>query len=223
MDMDNKQIILARYTTPQFRIDPVGSLAKLMDLQAVMPEIRENSSTVFPILCGIIVYRHLDRAAKQDVNRAILHGIPRSRLTTHLMGLVGELSRHHNLYAWSLTDDELRAYYESNKNMAEILSGIGVSAISTPSVAAVAAAIYEVAKNGVKAQARATVKTKTSTPRVAEVAKKMGVGPELARGLGMATLAALAAMTLLYTNASGNQKRAEKEQALRNLTRLEDW
>jgi hypothetical protein len=43
MDMENQQVILNRYTTPQFRIDPVGSLAKLMDLQPVMPEIRENS------------------------------------------------------------------------------------------------------------------------------------------------------------------------------------
>jgi bacterioferritin-associated ferredoxin len=138
------------------------------------------------------------------------------------MGLVGELSRHHNLYAWSLTDEELRAYYESNKNMAEIFSAIGVGALSTPSVAAVAAAIYDAAKNGVKGQVRASVKATTTTPRVAEVAKRMGVGPQLTRGLGVATLAALAAMALLNTNASGNQKRAEKEQALRNLTHLED-
>ncbi|MFE8071843.1 hypothetical protein QQM79_12365 [Marinobacteraceae bacterium S3BR75-40.1] len=223
MGTENTQRVLARYTTPQFRHDPLGSLIKLMGLQDVKDEIRANASTVFPILCGIMVYRHLDQKHRSEINRSIINDIPRSRLTTKLMGLVGELSRDYSIYAWSLTDKELRASLERNKGMAETLEAIGVSTISAPSVTSVAAVLYDTARTGAKAQAAATVREATSASRVVDLAERLGISSTTARGLGLLTVAALAALALMYANASANQERAKRELALRNLLRLEDW
>lgn len=49
--------VIARYATQQFRLYPVRSIAKLMGLDAYLPEIQKSKALVYPILCGIIMYR----------------------------------------------------------------------------------------------------------------------------------------------------------------------
>lgn len=213
---------LSRYTSPQFRHDPVGSMAKLMGLHGHLDTIRQHEEAVFPVLCGLIMYRHLDRPERMKVNRAIRDDIPRGPLTAALIGLIGEISSAPLHYQWSLSDAELREQLESSTATVEILDAIGVSTVSAPTAVGTAKAIYDVSVKGGRQYARDKASSTVRDNRAQGAARRLGLSPGVAKGLGLFSVTALAVLSFVRLNSAARQNDARRETALRNLIQLED-
>lgn len=69
-----------RYVTADFTSSPLLALADLMGLGQYKEQIGASPELYTPILNGIVVFRHLERADRADVNRLILENVPRGML-----------------------------------------------------------------------------------------------------------------------------------------------
>jgi len=70
--------------------------------------------------------RQLSRYKQSQLNAAIL-AIKSGPVKEHLYGLVAQLAFNPKWFSWSLSDKELRDFFENNKNLAKATAVLGVA------------------------------------------------------------------------------------------------
>lgn len=207
-----------RYVSADFKNTPLLALADLMGLRPFQSEISSAPEIYAPVLNGICVYRHLNSPDRQRVVAAIRYDIPRNHLTSRLMGLVTDLSVQHYWHLWSLSDDELREFFEFSQ--AKASSADQFNPLSVPdglTVASVAAAILATSRKGPRAAVSEKVLTLKDSNLVREIAKRLGFGNKAVTALGVLSIPSILVISGLNIMAKKESEAARRELAARGL------
>lgn len=209
--------VAGRYVTPDFKHAPLVALADLMGLKSYQSVIAESPELYSPILSGIAVYRHLPSNERQQVNDAIINGIPRSGLTSRLMELVANQSVQPYWYMWSLSDEELMEFFDFSTNTVEVTNQFNPLSPPNLTVTTVASGILIMSKGGGRALASEALAAIKKSELVTAVARRLGLGPTAVRTLGIAALPALIVISGLNIMAKKEAANAKRELAARGL------
>lgn len=226
--MNSYQSVLKRYTSNQFRNAPVASVAKLMGLDAYLPYIKKHKAMLFPILCGLIVYRQLDQVHRMDVMRRIVNiphqpGTQTAMLRSRLYGMAADIVANPSWFCWSLSDQELQEFFKQNKEMAEVLQDIGAPSLNQPLTAAtLAGVLYTVSRKGLFGWVKSGVSATISSPKVAEAATTSGASTVTASAISGFAAVGFIMLGVLLVNAQSGEQQAKKELILRGLIRIKD-
>lgn len=206
-----------RYVTADFTSSPLLALADLMGLGQYKEQIGASPELYTPILNGIVVFRHLERADRADVNRLILENVPRGMLFQKLRMLIGDLSVQHLWHMWSLSDDELLEFFNFSKKKLQVTDQFNPLSLPDFTVAGVAGAVYAYSRKGRRALVQETVDKLKDTELVQEVAERMGFAKKLAKGVGIASIPTFIVISGLNIMAKGEHEKARRELAARGL------
>ena len=209
--------VVARYVTADFKNTPLIALAGLMDLKNYIAEISKAPEVYSPIISGIAVYRHLPPAERKSINNAILNDIPRSNLTSRLMGLVSDQSVQPYWYMWSLSDEEVKDFFTYSSATAAITGQFNPLSAPEATVATLAGAVYAIAKGGPRAAVSQAAASLKRSELVMAVARRFGLGPGAVRALGIAAVPALIVISGLNIMAKKQSVQAKRELAARGL------
>jgi len=188
-----------------------------MGLENYIAEISKAPEVYSPILSGIAIYRHLSSIERQNINTAIVNDIPRSNLTSRLMGLVSDQSVQPYWYMWSLSDEEVQEFFTFSSSTTAITDQFNPLSSPKPTVATVAGAVYVIAKGGQRAVASKAASALKRSELVMAVARRFGMGPESVRALGIASIPALIVISGLNIMAKKEAAQAKRELAARGL------
>lgn len=214
--------VAERYVTPDFKQTPLMALADLMGLSNHRPTIAASPELYSPILSGIAVYRHLPSQERQQVNDAIINGIPRSSLTARLMELVADQSVQPYWYMWSLSDEELKAFFDFSATTAEVTEQFNPLSPPNLTVTTVASGVLIMSKGGGRALASDALNSIRKSNLVTAVGSRFGLSPTTVRSLGIAAVPALIVISGLNIMAKKQAGNARRELAARGLLVYED-
>lgn len=207
------------YVTEQYKSDPIGFLINILDAKKIEKEIR-NEDGILPILTGLVAYRQLSRYKQSQVNEAIL-AIKSGPVKAYLYGLVGQLAFNPKWFSWSLTDKELRSFFETNKTLANASKSLGIMVVGS-SATALIEGLLQIKEVGVKSAAK-DMAVKASKANIgASIAKKFTQNPRVLVGSSYATAYITVLSTFLYYCSSKNEAAAKNELILRGLIKLDD-
>ena len=214
--------VAERYVTPDFKKAPLLALADLMGLKNHQSVIAASPELYAPILSGISVYRHLPPHERQQVNNAIINGIPRSGLTARLMELVSDQSVQPYWYMWSLSDEELREFFEFSTTTLEVTDQFNPLSPPNLTVTTVASGILIMSQGGGRALASDAINAIRKSNLVTAVARRFGLNQSVARSLGIAAVPALIVISGLNIMAKKQAGDAKRELAARRLLVYQD-
>ncbi len=211
-----------RYVTSDFQATPVLSLADLMGFDAHhKKQMRSDLEFYGSLLCGVAMHRHLGDRDHVDVNRRINEQVPPSRLQSKLRELIVMQRVQPSWFMWSLSDEELREFFEFNSSVASVtghLLPLDPSTITGGlTVAGVASATYELATRGPRAVAVDRVRALASSGLVEAVAKRLGVGSGAITRAGFVAIPIAITVAGLNIMAKNSSAKARKELAARGL------
>ena len=127
------------YTHRTHTNEPLKFFISLMELKAYEKELAALPDAV-PLLSGIVLYRHLPTPEKTKITAKVL-ALSSDRLKAVLYGIIGQLVANKFWFCWSLSDKELKDYYQSNKRVSDVLSTLGFD-VPTISAASLALGAY---------------------------------------------------------------------------------
>ncbi|NWO08212.1 MAG: hypothetical protein HLX50_21635 [Alteromonadaceae bacterium] len=206
-----------RYVAADFNNAPLLALADLMGLGPYKEQIGASPEIYRPILNGIAVFRHLEPADRVAVNRLIVENVPRGILFQKLRMLISDLSVQHFWHLWSLSDEELLEFFHYSKGKLEFTEQFNPLSLPEFTVGSVAGAVYAYSRGRPRAMAQDTIDILKDTNLVQEVAKRMGFGKKLAKGLGIASIPTFIVISGLNIMAKGEHDKARRELAARGL------
>lgn len=135
------------YSLEEAKSDPVVYLAKLIGLESELPFIKINKDRVLPVLTGIVVYRQLNHIDKQKVLRSAQE-LGDRKLFGKVQGICSDVVTNAYWNPWSLSNTELRAYFNFNKSVSDFLGTWFVTVDGKLEVGFIAGAIYEISSSG---------------------------------------------------------------------------
>ncbi len=209
--------------------DAVDFLVKVMELQKFREPIKSHEDS-FSILAGIITFRHLDRSNQIRINREIvnlIHTPEYCKLGQKLRDIVTFSAVQPYWFTWSLSDQELRDYYELNDSFQETLSLIGFET-PTLTVAGLAAVIYQLFKKKTpkktKNAAKNIIKERLGYTTGKEVAGIFGKksSPQLIRKGGLAGATIYISGAVMLASSRNNADQAKKGIILRGLLKIDE-
>lgn len=216
------------YVSAGYRNDPLGFLIKLMDLQRFSLQLRHHPDSL-PILTGIVTYRGLSRQDAMAVTEKVHSrltatdaALQEKRLMSHLYGIISMLPANPYWFAWSLSDAELRDYYERNKGFSDAIEFLGLNFGNFVTVSTLAGGMLSLAENGVAKAVREAVRHRTSGASAAAGARLLRLPAYAVRstGIGGAMVAVFAGV--MHAMTSRSEAQARRELALRGLATQED-
>lgn len=213
--------VLSRYVTADFKAAPVLALAELMGFRGHELVYIENAPELYaPILTGLASHRHLSRFEQRAVNQRIMR-LPVNQQDRYF-GLLAAQRVQPFWFMWSLSDEEVRSFFEYNKATAQFTKQFNIFALSSITAGGVATAAYEVSQKGAKEAANDTARKLLKSPlaeKVAEMfAKRFSVDKkELAIGLGAGASASIIVISALNIMANKSSERAKRELIARGL------
>ncbi|MCF7499918.1 hypothetical protein [Pseudoalteromonas sp. L1] len=188
-------------------------------LKKIEKKIR-NEDGILPILTGLVAYRQLSRHKQTQVNGAIL-AIKSGPVKDYLYGLVSQLAFNPQWFSWSLSDKELRSFFETNKSLATATAVLGVASVGK-SVPEVLESLLNIKEAGVKVAAKEAIVKATKSEVIKTAASQFTKNPKILAGSNYAAAYVMVLSTFLYYCSSTNQAAAKKELVLRGLIKLED-
>ena len=201
------------------KADPAGQLAKMMGILDVRREATQAGDDAVDAMCGVMLYRYLDRMQQRDVLQRIQdlvdHGY--RALGGRLRGLVATNIAFPNMNTWAMSVNDLRKMAKSSEKVKSLLDTIGLHvSLNTPSVLNLATASYLVMTRG----AKTTAYNMAGADVVEEMAgRRLSSGA--AKRAGVIYLFVLAIGTVLYEFADVDDKRAGKEGTMRGA--IKSW
>lgn len=218
---------ISRYGTSDFKATPVIALADLMGLNAEHKRQMNTDLDFYgSLLCGIAVHRHLDQREHIDVNRRINYEVPPSTLQAKLRSLIVMQRVQPYWFMWSLSDAELRDFFDFNKSVANVtgqaLPGSPESIVGGLTAAGVATAAYEFATKGARAVATDRVRAVAGSGLVESVARRLGVSTAGVVNAGYAAIPIAIVVAGLNVMAKNSSDRARRELSARGLLAYED-
>ncbi|MGR5212383.1 hypothetical protein ACPV4A_17665 [Vibrio rotiferianus] len=200
--------------------DPVKYYASLIGMEKHESCLKKQANAI-PIMTGIVLYRQLPKNKQSQILKQIL-GLSDNQLKASLYGLVSQVVANPYWFSWSLSDSELREFFETNKGVTDALKVVGLDITVPLTVAGVAAFLYSANEKGlIGAAQKASVqlkKTVTSSP-VAQVGMKMGLTKQAA---SRASAILVVMVTVIAYQTNSNAKDAQKELLRRGLLKADD-
>ncbi|WP_237358395.1 hypothetical protein [Vibrio owensii] len=156
--------------------DPVKYYASLIGMEKHESRLKKQTNAI-PIMTGIVLYRQLPKNKQSQILKQILD-MSDNQLKASLYGLVSQVVASPYWFSWSLSDSELREFFDTNKGVTDALKVVGLDITIPLTVAGVAAFLYSANEKGVigasQKASEQLKKTVTSSP-VAQVGMKMGL------------------------------------------------
>ncbi|MGI2897280.1 hypothetical protein, partial [Vibrio alginolyticus] len=129
------------YSEQTLKAEPVVQLAVLTGLDADLNFIRNNREKVLPIITGVILYRQLNRRDQRKVLEQA-QALGNSKFFGKIQMLVAQSIAKPMWNPWSLSDGELRQYFNTHKAVANFLSTWFITIDIKLEVGFMAAVIY---------------------------------------------------------------------------------
>ncbi|EGR2797202.1 hypothetical protein DU976_15190 [Vibrio navarrensis] len=212
--MDSLSVTSSRYTHRQHNQEPLKFFIVLMGLEPYKNDLhRENQS--LSLLSGIVLYRHLSKPDQRKVTSSVLN-LKNNRLKSKLYGMIGQIVANPYWFCWSLSDSELKSYYNSNKKISDLLSSLGFD-VPTISVGVLAAGAYSVFNEGMKTTVTKGLTSIASSNKVLETAKELGLRKRLVGESGRMLGAFVIMIIGFNAMQTKGMKDARKELILRGL------
>ncbi|MCG3760905.1 hypothetical protein EXA21_15760 [Vibrio cincinnatiensis] len=200
--------------------DPVKYYASLIGMGKYESRLKKQPNAL-SIMTGIILYRELPKNKQSEVLRQIL-SLNDGQLKASLYGLVSQVVANPYWFSWSLSDKELRCFFDTNRNINDALQIVGLDVNVPMTVVGVAAFLFSAANEGLKkaSQNVATqMKKEITRSPVAEITNKLGLTKQAA-STASAILVVMVSVIAYQTNS--NAKDAQKELHRRGLLQMED-
>lgn len=211
--MDSLSVTSSIYSHRHHNQEPLKFFIVLMGLEQYKNDLhRENQS--LSLLSGIVLYRHLSKPDQRKVTSSILN-LKNNRLKSKLYGMIGQVVANPYWFCWSLSDSELKSYYNSNKKISDLLNRLGFD-VPTISVGVLAAGAYSVFNQGMKTTVTKGVTSIAGSNKVLETAKELGLRKQLGGASGRMLGAFVIIIGFSAMQAKGT-KDARKELILRGL------
>lgn len=204
------------YVSLEYKEDPLGFLIKLMDLKAFSEELKKIDNGLY-ILTGLITFRSLNHLDKQRINAAI-QGIPRGRLLARLAPMTASITANPYWFSWSLSDEELRAYYKLNSNFAGAIEMLGLD-MNLLSVAGLAGVLLAVTEPGVTS----VISKKINNNLASSASKRFGLSGVAVQRAGIAGAIVTVFAGTMHMLSATSANDAKRELASRGLLKLEDF
>ncbi len=200
--------------------DPVKYYARLIGLEKYELRLREQENSVV-IMTGIILYRELPKNKQSDVLRKILN-LPDPQLKASLYGLVSQVVANPYWFSWSLSDQELREFFNTNSEVTDVMKMVGIDMTIPVTVASVAGVLYVFSEKSVKDAPRHLSKQFKGAITLT-VVTKMGTNLGLNKQAAKRASAILVLMiSVIAYQTSSNAKSAQKELLRRGMLKMED-
>lgn len=200
--------------------DPVKYYASLIGMEKHESRLKKQANAI-PIMTGIVLYRQLPKNKQSQILKQIL-GMSDNQLKASLYGLVSQVVANPYWFSWSLSDSELREFFDTNKGVTDALKVVGLDITIPLTVAGVAAFLYSANEKGIigasQKASEQLKKTVTSSP-VAQVGMKMGLTKQAA---SRASAILVVMVTVIAYQTSSNAKDAQKELLRRGLLKADD-
>ncbi|EJG0483244.1 hypothetical protein AB8I23_004992 [Vibrio alginolyticus] len=200
--------------------DPVKYYTRLIGMEKYEARMRQEPNAI-TIITGIVLYRELPKNKQSEVLKLIL-ALNDGQLKASLYGLVSQVVANPYWFSWSLSDRELREFFDTNKDVTNILKGLGIDFSLPLTAAGISAFLLSSAQQGVKSASKEVAtqlkKQVTSSP-VAQIANRLGVTKQVA-GKASAILVVMVSVIAYQTHL--NAKDARKELLRRGLLQPED-
>ncbi|MGI2831100.1 hypothetical protein [Vibrio alginolyticus] len=200
--------------------DPIKYYAKLIGMEKYLSRLRQQANSVV-IMTGIVLYRELPKNKQSEVLRKILD-LPDNQLKSALYGLASQVVANPYWFSWSLSDKELRKFFDTNNDVTDAIKLIGIDITIPITVASVAGVLYKVSEKGVKEAPRHISKqfkkTITSTV-VTQVASKVGLNETNAK---RASAILVIMVSIIACQTHSNSKSAQEELLRRGLLKAGD-
>ena len=201
-----------RYPKSRISSDPIRFYSKLMSLESYEKDLKTSNQAV-AILSGIIVYRQLHKHNQMQVVKMILN-LPDGRLKAKLYGLVSEVVANPYWFNWSLSDNELRHFFETNKEASSVFKTLGIDVNTTFTVAGIAGLIFGASKKTIPDHVKTEIKNSIKNSPITQVGQKAGLSNSMA---SYSALILIAMVTVLLAQTEVNSMSAKKELLRRGL------
>lgn len=216
------------YVTAQYRDDPLGFLIELIRLDAHEKALRKLDSSLY-LLIGLTAHRHLPQVEQVAITREIYHHLvgrdtPRDIRSAmdRLYGIIGQLRVQPYWFSWSLSDSELRSYYETNRDFANAIERLGLDfGVQALSVTGLAAGLVKLSQNGIGSTVTSGLRRSLNVNLAEQLAKEsMRANLMRASGIGAAMVTVFA--SILHVQWSRSERQARRELMARGLLRLSE-
>lgn len=197
-------------------------MIKLMDLEGFSTKLEKLDGAMY-ILTGIVTYRCLHHHEKQRINAAMLNlRNYDGPLFGHLYGLISLINANPYWYCWSLSDDELRQFFNVNDSAKSALSYIGVDVSGLITVSGIAGALLAVYKGGAKTGLISTAAQAANYTLTKDVATAGKAGSNIVKSAAVAAACVTIFASVLLAMTSTNAKNAKRELMLRGLLNMDE-
>ncbi|MET2901083.1 hypothetical protein ABXV22_22700 [Vibrio rotiferianus] len=126
--------------------DPVKYYASLIGMEKHESRLKKQANAI-PIMTGIVLYRQLPKNKQSQILKQIL-GMSDNQLKASLYRLVSQVVANPYWFSWSLSDSELREFFDTNKGVTDALKVVGLDITIPLTVAGVAAFLYSANEKG---------------------------------------------------------------------------
>jgi hypothetical protein len=145
--MEKNIFVTRNYSSEEAKSDPVVYMAKLIGLESELPFIKLNKDRVLPVLTGLVVYRQLNHIDKQKVLRTAQE-LGNRKFFGKVQTLCSQVIANAYLNPWSLSNVELRSFFNFNKSVSDFLGTWFITVDGKLEVGFIAGAIYEISSSG---------------------------------------------------------------------------
>ncbi len=209
-----------RVQKSQIGADPIKYYASLIGMEKYESRLKKQVNAI-PIMTGIVLYRQLPKSKQSLILKQILD-LNDNQLKACLYALVSQIVANPYWFSWSLSDKELREFFDSNKEVNDTLKVVGLE-ISIPlTVAGVAAFLYSANEKGFIGASKKTsskLKRAVATSPVTQLGVQLGLTKQAA-SRASAILVVMVSVISYQTNS--NAKEAQKELLRRGLLKMDD-
>ncbi|MGY0614938.1 hypothetical protein [Vibrio sp. FJH11] len=204
----------------QIGSDPVKYYARLIGMEKYEPRLKKQANAI-PIMTGIVLYRQLPKNKQSLILKQILD-LSDGQLKASLYALVSQVVANSYWFSWSLSDNELREFFDTNKEVNDILKVVGIDITVPLTVAGVASFLFSASEKGLpdaSQKALSQLKKAVTTSPVAQGGVKLGLTKQAASRVS-AILVVMVSVIAYQTNS--NAKDAQKELLRRGLLKADD-
>lgn len=205
------------YSEQTLKTEPVVQLAIITGLDDDLSFIRANREKILPVLTGVILYRQLSKMEQRSVLKQA-QDLGNAKFFGKVQGLISQVIAKPMWNPWSLSDSELRKYFQEHKAISDFLSTWFMAIDTKIEVGVVAAAVYQYSKGGVTA----IFKDLASVHLAESALKNLKVSTAAEKVASKAFFVAVILVSVLKGFNEADAMAAKKELLRRNLLRAED-
>lgn len=172
------------YNFAEAKTDPIKHFSFLVGLDKHLSVLQKDESKVLKLLTGIVLYRQLSRLDKQKTLE-IAQSYNNPALFSSVQQIVALNIANPNWNMWSLSDQELRSFFNSNKAVYDFISKWLITVDGKFEAGFMIGAIYAIASEGPSS----FIKGQAAIPALEAALSKLKISTSATKASGRAFLA----------------------------------